>query len=56
MKKPAANRFSVFISSVQKELAAERRVVKDFITKDPLLSRFIPDVFLFEDIPARARL
>jgi len=29
--------------------------VKDFITKDPLLSRFISDVFLFEDIPARDR-
>jgi len=55
MKKRAANSFSVFISSVQKELAAERRAVKDFITNDPLLSRFIPDVFLFEDIPARDR-
>jgi len=42
----------VFISSVQKELAAERREVKDFIRHDPLLSRFIGDVFLFEDIPA----
>jgi hypothetical protein len=28
-----------FISSVQKELAAERRAVKDFIRHDPLLSR-----------------
>ncbi|MEE4352988.1 MAG: ATP-binding protein [Desulfatiglans sp.] len=55
MKKPAANRYSLFISSVQKELAAERRAVKDFITRDPLLSRFISDVFLFEDIPARDR-
>ncbi len=41
----------VFISSVQKELMAERRAVKDFIQHDPLLSRFIGDVFLFEDIP-----
>ncbi len=55
MKKPAANRYSIFISSVQKELAAERRAVKNFITHDPLLSRFISDVFLFEDIPARDR-
>jgi len=47
--------YSVFISSVQKELAEERRSVKDFITRDPLLSRFISDVFLFEDIPARDR-
>lgn len=34
---------------------AERRTVKDFITKDPLLNRFIGDVFLFEDIPAGDR-
>jgi hypothetical protein len=45
----------VFISSVQKELTAERRAVKEFILNDPLLSRFIGDVFLFEDIPARDR-
>jgi hypothetical protein len=42
----------VFISSVQKELSAERRAVKEFIRHDPLLSRFVEDVFLFEDIPA----
>jgi ATP-dependent DNA helicase RecG len=46
---------TIFISSVQKELAAERRAVKDFITHDPLLNRFISDVFLFEDIPAKDR-
>ena len=39
----------VFISSVQKELAAERRAVKDFLTHDPLLRRFVGEVFLFED-------
>ena len=55
MKKPVANRYRLFISSVQKELAAERRAVKDFISHDPLLSRFISDVFLFEDIPAGDR-
>ena len=55
MKKSAANRYSLFISSVQKELTVERRAVKDFITNDPLLSRFITDVFLFEDIPAGDR-
>ena len=55
MKKPHANRYRLFISSVQKELAVERRAVKDFITHDPLLSRFISDVFLFEDIPAGDR-
>ena len=50
-----ATQYKIFISSVQKELAAERRAVKDFITHDPLLSRFISDVFLFEDIPAGDR-
>lgn len=46
------SRLTVFISSVQKELAEERRAVKEYITKDPLLSRFISHVFLFEDISA----
>ncbi len=55
MRKPAANPYSLFISSVQKELTAERRAVKDFITRDPFLSKFISDVFLFEDIPAADR-
>jgi len=55
MKKSAANRYHLFISSVQKELAAERRSVKEYILHDPLLSRFISDVFLFEDIPAGDR-
>jgi len=42
----------IFVSSVQKELSEERRAVKDFVLGDPLLRRFIGDVFLFEDIPA----
>lgn len=45
--------FSIFVSSVQKELAVERRAVKEYITRDPMLGRFFPDVFLFEDLPAR---
>ncbi len=45
----------VFVSSVQKALAEERRAVKAFILGDPLLRRFISDVFLFEDIPAGDR-
>jgi ATP-dependent DNA helicase RecG len=44
----------VFISSVQKEFAAERRAVADYVRGDPLLSRFFA-VFLFEDIPAADR-
>ena len=42
---------AIFVSSVQKELASERRAVKDFVHADPLLSRFF-EVFLFEDLPA----
>ncbi len=45
----------VFVSSVQKELAEERRAVKAYILGDPLLRRFITDVFLFEDTPASDR-
>jgi hypothetical protein len=44
----------IFISSVQKELAEERRALFDYIRKDPLLRRFY-DVFLFEDLPASGR-
>ena len=45
---------SVLISSVQKELAEERRAVKAFVEGDPLLRRYFT-VFLFEDLPARDR-
>ena len=41
----------IFISSVQKEFAAERRALKAFIQGDPLLNRFF-EVFLFEDLAA----
>ena len=44
------SRLKIFISSVQKELAAERRAIRDFVDGDPLLRRFF-DVFLFEDVP-----
>ncbi|MBI3850442.1 MAG: DUF4062 domain-containing protein [Verrucomicrobia bacterium] len=44
----------IFISSVQKELAAERRAVKDYVEGDALLRRFF-QVFLFEDLPASDR-
>ena len=44
----------LFISSVQKELAVERRAVRDFVEADPLLRRFFT-VFLFEDLPAGDR-
>lgn len=45
---------SLFVSSVQKELAAERRAVKAFVEGDALLRRFFR-VFLFEDLPAADR-
>lgn len=41
----------IFVSSVQKELAAERRTLKDYVEGDPLLRRFF-DVFIFENVPA----
>jgi predicted HTH transcriptional regulator len=44
----------IFISSVQKEFAAERRALADFIKGDPLLRRYF-DVFVFEDLPATDR-
>src|SRR5437868_6546655 len=44
----------IFVSSVQKELAAERRALKDYVEGDPLLRRFF-EVFLFEDVPAADR-
>ena len=48
------SRSSIFISSVQKELAECRRAVKTFIENDPLLRRFFR-VFLFVDLPAKDR-
>src|SRR5713226_5254180 len=45
---------SIFISSVQKELAEERRAVKAFVEGDPLLRRYFT-AFLFEDLPASDR-
>ena len=44
----------IFISSVQKELAEERRAIRDYIRGDALFRRFF-DVFLFEDLPASDR-
>ena len=45
----------IFISSVQKEFAAERRALADYLSGDPLLRRFF-ETFLFErDVPASDR-
>lgn len=44
-------RDSIFVSSVQRELAKERQTLRDFIRSDALLGQYF-DVFLFEDLPA----
>ncbi len=44
----------IFISSVQKELSAERVGLRDYLGADPLLKQFF-EVFLFEDLPAADR-
>lgn len=44
----------LFISSVQKEFAAERRALRDYLHGDPLLRRFF-EPFLFEEVPAADR-
>ena len=44
-------KLKIFISSVQKEFAEERRLLSDYIRRDPLLGSFF-SVFLFEDSPA----
>ena len=44
----------LFISSVQKELAAERAALRDYLRGDALMRRFF-EPFLFEDMPAADR-
>jgi predicted HTH transcriptional regulator len=44
----------IFISSVQKEFAKERAILRDYLQSDPLLLRFF-HVFLFESMPAADR-
>jgi len=44
-------RFKVFISSVQREFAAQRQILAEYVRKDALLGKFF-DVFLFEEEPA----
>jgi len=45
---------TIFVSSVQKEFAEERRAIRDFVAGDALLRRFFR-VWLFEDLPASGR-
>ena len=46
--------YRIFISSVQREFAKERKALADYIRKDAILGRFF-DVFLFEEVPAQER-
>ncbi len=50
-----ATRLKIFISSVQEEFKQLRLDLKAFLLGDAFLHRFVSDVFLFEDLPARDR-
>ena len=50
-----ATRLRIFISSVQKEFAQIRLDLKAFLLGDAVLRRFVAEVFLFEEIPAKDR-
>ena len=45
----------IFISSVQKEFAQIRLDLKAFLLGDAVLRRFVSEVFLFEEMPAKDR-
>ena len=51
----AATRLRIFVSSVQKEFEPQRRDLKAFLLGDAVLRRFMEEVFLFEELPARDR-
>ena len=53
MKK--SEKYTIFISSVQKEFEPFRKNLKSFLLGDAVLRRFISEVFLFEEIPAGDR-
>ena len=44
-------KYRIFISSVQREFAKERRAIADYIRRDALFGKFF-DVFIFEETPA----
>jgi len=48
-------RLKIFVSSVQKEFEQIRPALKAFLLGDAVLRRFISEVFLFEEIPAKDR-
>lgn len=50
-----ATRLRIFISSVQKEFGQLRQDLKAFLLGDAVLRRFVSEVFLFEELPAKDR-
>jgi ATP-dependent DNA helicase RecG len=50
-----ATRLKIFISSVQREFEQIRVDLKAFLLGDAFLHRFISEVFLFEELPAKDR-
>jgi ATP-dependent DNA helicase RecG len=50
-----ATRLRIFISSVQKEFAQVRRDLRAFLLGDAVMQRFVVEVFLFEELPAKDR-
>ena len=46
--------YRIFISSVQREFAKERKALAEYIRKDAILGKFF-EVFLFEEVPAQER-
>jgi len=48
-------KLKIFISSVQKEFQQARKDLKSFLLGDAMLHRFISEVFLFEELPAKDR-
>lgn len=50
-----AKRLRIFMSSVQKEFPQLRRDLKAFLLGDAVLHRFVTEVFLFEEMPAKDR-
>src|SRR3972149_2689984 len=50
-----ATRLRIFVSSVQKEFLQIRLDLKAFLLGDAVLRRFVSEVFLFEELPARDR-
>lgn len=46
--------FKIFISSVQREFAEERKLLAEYVRKDAILGKFF-GVFVFEEVPAQER-